>query len=307
MNEIPVMFAICFAALFAGAEPAPPILQPAGRITFHGNLKEDKDLSGIARVGDWLLVVSDETDHVAVLRMMGDKATLSRNILLGNAGEEIDLEAITTDGSTVYAIGSHGGVRKPKGSVKFHPARDAIYRFTLKADGSASPPERMNLRAVIDNDPLLKPFSRMPCKEGGVDIEGLAFREGRLHAGFRGPVLPGDLAVVVSFRFEDPASTAKLLRLPLGGLGIRDLAAVKDGFLLLAGPVGTQKESFRLAHWDGRDAPDGKVTLLGTVPNNGDAPEGLLLLAESDTAYEVLIVSDGVSGGSPTRYRLARP
>jgi hypothetical protein len=66
----------------------------------------------------------------------------------------------------------------------------------------------------------------------------------------------------------------------LGGRGIRDLTAVSDGFLLLAGPVGDGSDFYQLYHWNGRDVlpgsnvkddEQGKLQLLGeiTPPSEG--------------------------------------
>ena len=43
---------------------------------------------------------------------------------------------------------------------------------------------------------------------------------------------------VLRFRFDDPEGSYGLRYVNLGGRGIRDIARVKDGFLLLAGPEG---------------------------------------------------------------------
>jgi hypothetical protein len=71
---------------------------------------------------------------------------------------------------------------------------------------------------------------------------GIAVRRGRLLAGFRGPLLGGGRAAVLSVAidgvFGNAPPDARLHQLPLGGAGIRDLAVYRDGVLVLAGPAG---------------------------------------------------------------------
>ena len=87
----------------------------------------------------------------------------------------------------------------------------------------------------------------------------------------------------------------------LGGLGIRDIAVVEDGFLLIAGPVGDGPGDFSLYRWDGKDmipgegSPGGTVRLLGQFPKASGKPEGLAVLAETADQYELLIVYDDSS------------
>jgi hypothetical protein len=99
----------------------------------------------------------------------------------------------------------------------------------------------------------------------------------------------------------------------LGGRGVRDLAGVGGGFLVLAGPVGDGDGTHRVYFWDGADQlPAGEdgpgPEFLGEFAGLGAGkPEGLVLLNEAGRSFEVLLVCDGVPGGAPTRWVLSRP
>jgi hypothetical protein len=137
---------------------------------------------------------------------------------------------------------------------------------------------------------VLGPYTKIPGKENGVDIEGLAVRDGRLFVGFRGPVVRDGLAAVMEFAFEQP-DAYEVKPLNLGGRGVRDLAAVNGGLLVLAGPVGEEEGEYGLYFWDGVGAAP---TVVGDVKIDGDAkPEGIALLSEDADAWRVLLICDG--------------
>ena len=141
------------------------------------------------------------------------------------------------------------------------PHRDQLFRFKLK-DGTAADLASTSLRAAIDADPVLKPFAALPGDEGGVNIEGLAARDGKLFVGFRSPVLKDGTVPVMVTTFDKP-ETNELRFVPLGGRGVRDLAAVRDGFLILAGPSVEAGGGFQIYFWDGRDCAPGARTRPG--------------------------------------------
>src|SRR6185369_11413433 len=175
------------------------------------------NLSGVCRIGDFLVVGADEgelkdgvdTRKVQVLRRDGENYVQAHDVILPAEGTtEIDIEGIACDGSTVYVIGSHSTARskvnedrknKPYNEnldrlkkTKAEASRDALYRFTLADDGTVTDPSkivRTNLRSVLENEEVLKKALDVPSKENGVDIEGLAVKGEHLYVAFRGPVL----------------------------------------------------------------------------------------------------------------------
>jgi hypothetical protein len=89
----------------------------------------------------------------------------------------------------------------------------------------------------------------------------------------------------------------------------------KHGFLILAGPVGDGPGLYQVYFWDGEDCLSGvrasgkigRIEFLGVIPTDEDAKaEGLTLLKESSSGYEVAIVFDGLKNGSPTLFGIAK-
>ena len=267
-------------------------------VAFHGRIDGDLDLSGGAVVGEFLVIASNETHALQVLKRTGDgDYTVIGDVPLAPKGTDLDIEAVAAEGNTVYATGSHGRLRKT-GAVIALPTRDRVYRFPLDAEGKAGKIDTASLRKALDSDAVLKAFVPMASKENGIDIEGLAAKDGKLYFGFRGPVLREDRCPILIGEFDKLETETEVRHVRLGGRGIRDLAAIRTGFLILAGPVGGVGLDFRLYHWDGAsDAVE-----LRTVPSGPKRrPEGLIVTKDNDGATELLLLHDGVAGGDPTR------
>src|SRR4030095_15559862 len=120
------------------------------------------------------------------------------------------------------------------------------------------PTTRASLRGFLDTTEPFKSFGAIASKENGVDAEGLAVRDQRLYIGFRGPVLRGNFTPILRCRFGSPIGEPEVLFVNLGGCGVRDLARVDGGLLILAGPVGDGLGSYQLYLWDGRDGVPGE-------------------------------------------------
>lgn len=302
-----------------------------GTVEFIGIIEDSDNLSAVGVIGDFLIIGGDEGNQVQVLKRQGTNYIVVGNITLNANAEEIDIEGIACEGDQVYVVGSHSWKRKkinlnksyeenrqiilsPK-SVKPEPDRDRLFRFSLDVDGNASVIEETSLRLILDTNVVLKIFSQIPSKENGVDIEGIAVRDGNLYIGFRGPVLRENWVPVLKCQFTKPIAEADLVFVNLGGRGIRDMTRVDNGFLVLAGPVGDGPGSYQVYFWDGEDCLPGsravgkvgQLNLLGEIPSDGDGKaEGLALLKESDSDYEVLIVFDGKENGAPTRFSITK-
>ncbi len=309
---------LCIGGTVDAAHPAK--LKAGQPVTFEGRIKGELDLSGGAVVGKFLIVVSNEAHGVQVLKETGDREYMVVGFIeLAEKGTDLDLEAVAAEGNIVYATGSHGRSRKIGskdgpgggiGKVEVMPTRDRVFRFTLSGEGTTDKVDVVSLRRILGSDTVLKAFVPMASKENGIDIEGLAVKEGKLFFGFRGPVLRDNWCPVLVAEFDKIEETAEVRYVQLGGRGIRDLAAVKEGFLILAGPSSDAHLSFQIYQWDGasglpqRDRGDG-AALLDTVPS---APkhrsEGLIVAKESDKGIELLVLHDGVAGGNPTKYVL---
>ena len=307
-------------------------IERLGRVRLRGHPSEAMDLSAAGIVGDLLVVAGDEADRLLVFRREGDDYRLlpDCDVVLNDRLAEADIEGIACEGDLVHAIGSHSRKRpkpKPADSREANlarletigppdPARDVLVRFRLASDGTHSELEATTLRPAIEADPILGPFAAIPCKENGVDIEGLAIRDGVLRVGFRGPVLQRGFVPVLSCRFASPIAATESLYLNLGGRGVRDLDRVDDGFLVLAGPVGDVPASFPVYLWDGGDCLPGggqptgagRLALLGEIPTpEGGKAEGLVVESESAHDYTALILYDGLADGGATRFRIRKP
>ena len=170
------------------------------------------------------------------------------------------------------------------------------------------------LEPLLENDALLARhyLKRLNAAERGLDIEGIAVRDGRMLLGLRSPALAGQAfvlsAATTTFFDEVPSRQQSLERfaLPLGeGAGIRDLAAVDDGVLVLSGPS-TDEDAAPFALWLWRD--DRKLLPLAEFDALGKAKaEGLLVLGTKADTYDLLILFDGVARGGPHQFRVPRP
>jgi hypothetical protein len=293
---------------------------------------EPGNLSGVCRVGDFLVIGADEgelkngvdTRKAQVQGPDGEDIVQAQYIELPAEGKtEIDIEGIACQDRVVYVVGSHSVARKKVGKgesyqdnlkrladTKSESSRDALYRFTLAADGGVSDTSqimRTSLRSDLNAEKVLEKALAAPSKENGVDIEGLAVKDDRLYVAFRGPVLREGWVPILAIRkpTDDasgvPSAVTDRYFVNLGGLGIRDIASVLNGFLIIAGPVGDVPPDFRLYLWDGKDmvpgmrSPGGTVRLLGDFPKGSGKPEGLAVLAETADRYDLLVVYDDSS------------
>jgi hypothetical protein len=318
------------AAFLLCQNALPGELRQMEPVKVRGDIVKNKDVSALAIVGEYLVLGSDEADRCQILRSDrgGYTVQAGSDVVLNGDGKEVDVEAIACQGQRVYVVGSHAYVRpalekadsyrknrRRIEEIRYHPSRDLLARFTLDQNGKASAVEKTSLRSVIERNPILRPFAKIPATENGVNIEGLAVKEERLYVGFRGPVLRGNYVPVLTCDFEH-VDAAELLWLNLHGLGIRDLAATSDGFLILAGPMGDGPGSFRIYFWNGHDClpgvkradTPGEVKELCRIPHKDKAKaEALAITEENESYYEFLIAYDGLLNGGIERFRLSRP
>ena len=278
-----------------------------------GKFDKGKDLSGIACGPDGLgLVATDEGSLLQSFRLDRAERTLrvgaARAALL-RPGEEADYEGLCWDEGWFYAVGSHARGRK---RPDHQPSRHHVYRVRLGGSGVDAVEISHALGPLLGADPVLGAHyhRRLDQDKRGIDVEGVAVRADTVLLGLRSPCCDGTafmLEVALPDLFDlDPEREPKVLRhaLALGqAAGIRDLALVPDGLLLLTGPsVDGDHAPFALWH---RGAAG--LRPLGRFAELGEAKaEGLLVLAAAD-GYQVLVVFDGVAQGRPHEYWLPRP
>ena len=260
-------------------------------------------------------------------------------VVLRNTQGELDAEAAATDGRYFYVTGSHSAKR---GDCASNPESRHVIRLRIDpATGRAVNPSgsgpladyadsgrlwdimqrqaelapHMGERACLGSEPP----AGAPALAGkqGVNIEGMAVKDGRLYFGFRGPVASGVarvLSVNAQALFEGGDVRAELTRLALGPQrGIRDMLAVKGGFLLLVGPDDSptsQKGDWAVWWWDGKAATGTpgmaaprKLAILDLRAvqlrqcDKELKPEAMTLLAESPSSWTLLVLSDGMCDG----------
>ncbi len=229
---------------------------------------------------------------------------------------EIDAEGAAYGDGHFYVVGSHGLSRK-KG--KFHPGSFFLFRvpvdattgypsFKFSKKTTAPEIERTDaLRSLLKGAPEpIGNYAEKPLGEGagGVNIEGLSYQNGRIFIGLRGPSVNGNAyirSVNVDALFSDKKPDLETIEVALGeGIGVRDLAAVSDGLLLLSGPVQSYGP-YGLFHLN---LSSGDLTKLASLkmPDKGAKAETVLLLKETDDAYRVLLLYDGLVDGGPREY-----
>ena len=245
-------------------------------------------------------MANDEDNILRVYRRGQPSPT--QNIDLGDfldAERETDIEASATIGDRIYWITSHG--RNSKG--KDRPERQRFFatdivsrggRLTVIPAGTAY----TDLLADLVNASQLNRYrlgeaSALPPKTAGaLNIEGLAATpDGKLLIGFRNPI-PNDKALIIPL--ENPSAVisgskaifGQPIELALGGLGIRSLERVGDGYLIVAGPYDSSG-SFTLYKWS--NVLGGSPVAVSGINLYGMHPEALFAIPNSDT---IQILSD---------------
>ena len=168
-------------------------------------------------------------------------------LLEGNK-KELDLESAAADPEhhRYYTCGSCSVKRRSGGLA---PDRQWLFRIeTDPKTGALTPGKvtKVSLKDAMKADAFLNEHMDKSAADLGIDVEGLAFKDGRLWFGLRSPNVNG-WGFVVAASADDLMARKPVVfqryELPLGeDLGIRDIAPLKDGFLFIAGPTGTHEK-----------------------------------------------------------------
>lgn len=211
------------------------------------------EASGVCRIGPHLLIAGDEEPQS--LWMAADAG--KTEMIKVNGGTWDDMEGLANvDQDHFFAVTSHS--RTKKGKRK--PEREQLMLMAIKGK-KISVEKSWSLRELIiplleksfGNDLDMKTVEGATPNEGGFNIEGLAYREGRLYLGLRSPVTNSGKALIVVIKngkeLIQGASPAldKILAIDLGGKGIRSLDSNKKGLLILAGSRNDTAETFGLS------------------------------------------------------------
>jgi Protein of unknown function (DUF3616) len=310
----------------------------AGKFEFDKKQKKTRQaLSGIAcpgkpGSGSACLVVFDEGTVAHYVTLSPDGYTIDNTeVPLIDSDGELDAEAAATDGTFYYVTGSHSTKR---GDCQSNPDSRHLIRFAVGADGKGIDTggglvgykETGALWHVMKSRSELKDHvgKCLGAEQEGINIEGLAVKDGMLHVGFRAPTADGTVPVLsvdakTVFESAEPPTQITMLRVGKGR-GIRDLAAVHDGILVLAGPDDDDANRDRewiLALWDGV-AHDGstieparlaKLDLSNVELRDCDKelkPEALAILKDDHSTLDVVVMSDGMCDGGPLKFSISR-
>ena len=288
------------------------------------------DLSGIAAASKThCLVGSDEMFYVqpGVIDVAKQRIESKRPVALPvkskGKKQEVDVEGVaySPEDRAYYVVGSHG-LGKKKGD--FQQDRHSIYQVPVDpATGQVKKEgiRRASLLPWLEKTPEVKPYLKKPLQQNGFNIEGLTWSGGKLWFGLRAPNQNGrgivlDLAPDQLFEGGKPAPLSVHEIVIAKGFGIREIAAVRDGFIVLTGNASAEASKkfpvtaapgpdtrFELLHWNGRDS---KATNLGRLPENGGKGEALLVLDDTADHVELLVIFDGLPGGEPMNVRIHR-
>jgi hypothetical protein len=173
-----------------------------------------------------------------------------------------DLEGATTDGTYFYVVSSQS---RPKAAEKAGIVRFKLNTQTQKVEGAQSINGLKSF--LVENVAELRQMGDVKMKDGGVNIEGIAWdsKRNRWLLGLRSPVIDGQ-ALVIPLRLRNPGGDfsvnnlevvdSKAIKLPLGGVGIRSIEY--DGrsnlFRIISGAAENQDQTdFGLWQWDGNE------------------------------------------------------
>jgi len=266
------------------------------------------------------LIANDEKKYAQFFSINGNTLTPQKLIRLSDADKDPDSEGVAYDKGFFYVTGSHGRSRKKDndndssyfvfrfavdpatGIPKFEPSEKEVI-------GVQSSPR---LREEIREGDHVGAFFNKPLADGGVNIEGIAVKDGWMHLGLRGPSQNGNAFVLsvdaeAVFTKDDPLK-GRVTPLVLGqNTGIRDLAALNDGILILAGPTRKEIVPYTVWFWDGVATT---AKLLATLDLSGvdeSAKAEILLPLEDDSSgVRVLVMFDGLENGGAMSFKIPR-
>jgi Protein of unknown function (DUF3616) len=275
------------------------------------------------------LIANDEKKYAQLFRIEGTTIVPRDLIRLEdkNSDGDPDAEGAAFADPFFYVVGSHG--RSRHHAKRHNRSSYVLFRFpvdqqsgwpTFEPSGEEEVvglQSSQRLRKAIKRAARIKAHYDQPLDENGVNIEGIAVKAGRMHLGLRGPSVHGHafiLTVDADAAFAKKQDLkASVTEMKLGkDTGIRDLAAVHDGVLVLSGPVNEQQVPPALFHWNAKSGALKKMKKLGelefppAVDAKAKAEILLVLRDQANEPWRVLVMFDGPENGAPTEYLVPR-
>jgi hypothetical protein len=298
---------------------------PAGiRLKVSGEFAAGSEMSGLASAdGKRFVLVSNETRlaQSAVIDFEKHQIQLGQNLpLAGAPGDaEMDLEAVACDASTgtYYVTASHA---VSKNKAKPRAEQQVIFRLKLNEAGGLADARLGTLTTLLQSVPQVAESIGQPLQKMGLNIEGLAIWQNKLWVGLRAP-MAGEEAVLLEMSPDAPFSLqpaeVKVHKLALGKrMAVRDLAVASDGLLIVAGETGAPASDkfsaspgwsgdadFSIWKWTGVGATP---KLLKALAKESGSVEGLYVVKETPTEYQVLTLRDGQRNGGPELQNIPR-
>lgn len=325
-----IPFLICLALCLPSAPVSAETIAPTSNHwsvapDFGKNAEARRNLSGAACAPTQppfraCLTVNDQKRYAQFFAINGNTMVPGAiiQILSENSLSDPDAEGVAFHNGYFYVTGSHGvGRQSGKDNSSF-----TVFRFKVDAktgmpafevtDKRVAPQIENStaLRAAIRKADSIGPFAEKALNSNGVNIEGLALAGDRIYFGFRGPSVDGQgfiMSAAIDGVFGVKSIDAKVHTLALGPTtGVRDLARVDSGFLVLSGAVNDQEDIIpAVFHWNPESGALKKLGELGAVPHNAKA-ETILVLEQGAKGYRVVIMYDGPANGEPTEYLIPR-
>ncbi|MDA0181779.1 YncE family protein [Solirubrobacter phytolaccae] len=258
------------------------------------------DASAAIDAGDGYMLVADDESNIIKLfkrdsseRRVKDWDFQTRV----QAPREVDIEAATRVGDTIYWSGSLGNNKEGK----LRPERAFVFTTVVSGSGASTELTFGNRYAGLRDD-LIEwdqahgnrfgfaagaAEGKIPKILNGFNVEGLEFAPGSTsvaYVGFRAPLVPavpgGKALVVPVLNFDQVASASakatfgEPILWDLGGLSIRDIRKnALDQYLVLAGSYDAGGR-YELWTWDGvsSHAPRKSPTPLPALDTTGEDP-----------------------------------
>ncbi len=264
-----------------------------------GKIKKSYDLSAISCIDlNRCLIASDEATFVQRAKIVAGSLVVSgEKVSLGTSSDENDIEGLANDGKSFYAVGSHALSRK---HGKFQPSRYQFFKIDLNKNGLSV--STYSLSTVLRDEPQLKKFYKKPLDENGINIEGLAYRDGKVFLGFRGPIIDSK-AQILSFDLVAFLSTQQidstLTSIDLGDeRGVRSLEFHGELLYIVAG--GNDRSLNSLSEIKSYSFKSKRIMHSYATPLAEEKLEGITFIGSG----KVITIFDSLLNGNPFQVHL---